>query len=142
MLGTLLRVQAGDLALQELKTLQSVPAGDFASQNKAVDGTTVVHEGMIKPTPTCGVPPPRPASSGIAQHPAARAAEGPPSLVSRRTADTASQPMDQALGHNIIAKVNGCENKEMHAVAAHNPPAMPSLLTRPMPPSHARINKN
>ena len=74
-------------------------------------------------------------------HPAARAAERPPTRVSSRTADTASQPMDQALGHNIIVEVNGCENKEMHAVAAQNPPAMPRLLTHPMPPSHARIKK-
>ena len=74
-------------------------------------------------------------------HPAARAAEGPPSRVSSRTADTASQPMDQALGHNNIAEVNGCENKEMHAVAAQSPPAMTRLPTLPMPPSHARNNK-
>ena len=59
-------VQAGDPALQVSKTLQSVQAGDFALQNKTADGTTVVHEGMIKPTPYRGVPPPRPASSGIA----------------------------------------------------------------------------
>ena len=73
-------------------------------------------------------------------HPAARAAERPPTRVSSRTADTASQPMDQALGHNIIEEVNGCENKEMHAVAAQSHPAITRQPTLPMPPSHARIN--
>ncbi len=105
-----------------------------------MDGTTVVHEGMIKPTPTCGVPPPRPASNGIAQHPAARAAEGPPSRVSSRTADTASQPMDQALGHNIIVEVNGCENKEMHAVAAQNPPSHATPADPSLAPNEAYHN--
>ena len=68
-------------------------------------------------------------------HPAARAAERPPTRVSSRTADTASQPMDQALGHNIIVEVNGCENKEMHAVAAQYPSSQAACLPSPRPPA-------
>ena len=67
-------------------------------------------------------------------HPAARAAEGPPSRVSSRTADTASQPMDQALGHNIIEEINGCENKERcrrTVPSSHHAPAHPPHAHQP-----------